>query len=73
MRLTHCLLCYWEKRQAETITDADYADDLALLANTSALAKSLLPSLEQVAKGINVYVNTDKKSSCVLIKMELSH
>ena len=30
---------------AETMTDADYADDLALLANTSAKVKSLLYSI----------------------------
>ena len=34
---------------AETITDADYADDLVLLANTLAQAESLLYSLEQAA------------------------
>ena len=31
------------------MTYADYADDLALLANTPVQAKSLLPSFEQVA------------------------
>ena len=35
---------------------ADYADDLALLSNTSAQFKSLLPSLEQVAEGIGLYI-----------------
>ena len=31
---------------AQTITDADYADDIALLANTPTLAETLLHSLE---------------------------
>ncbi len=30
----------------QTITDTDYADDIALLANTPALAETLLHSLE---------------------------
>ena len=37
---------------AETMTDTDYTDDLVLLANTPAQAKSLLHSLEQAARGI---------------------
>ena len=45
---------------AETITDVDYADDLALLANASAQAKSLLHSLEQAARGIDLHVNANK-------------
>ena len=44
----------------ETITDADYADDIALLANTPTQAKSLLHSLEQIAGGIGLHVNADK-------------
>ena len=35
---------------AETITDANYVDDLALLANTPAQAKSLLHRLEHAAR-----------------------
>ena len=45
---------------AETITDADYADDLVLLANTLTQAESLLHSLEQVAGGIGLHRNTNK-------------
>ena len=45
---------------AQTVTDADYADDIALLANTLAQAKSLLHGLEQVAGGIGLHVNADK-------------
>ena len=48
------------RHPAETITDADYADDLALLANTPAQAESLLHSLEQSARGIGLHVNSDK-------------
>ena len=40
--------------------DADYANDIALLANTPTQAKTLLHSLEQVAGGIGLHVNTDK-------------
>ena len=42
------------------ITNADYADDLALLVNTPTQAKSLLYSLEQPAGDICLHVNTDK-------------
>ena len=45
---------------AQTITDADYTDDIALLTNTPARAESLLHSLERVAGGIGLHVNTDK-------------
>ena len=45
---------------AQTITDADYADDIALLANTPALAKSQLHSLERAAAGIGLHVNAEK-------------
>ena len=41
---------------AETITDKDYADDIALLANTPAQAESWLHSLEGAAAGIGLYV-----------------
>ena len=44
----------------KTITDADYADDIALLANTPAQAKTLLHSLEQADAGIGLNVNTHK-------------
>ena len=39
--------------------DEDYADDIALLANTPAQAKSLLHSLEWAACGIGLHVNTN--------------
>ena len=45
---------------ANTITDADYTDDIAILANTPNQAKTLLHSLEQAAAGIGLYINTHK-------------
>ena len=45
---------------AQTITDADYADDIALPNNSLAQAKSLLHVLKRVADGIDLYVNADK-------------
>ena len=45
---------------AKTITDADYADDIALLANTPNRAETLLHSLERPAAGIGLYVNSHK-------------
>ena len=44
----------------ETITDTDYADDLALPANISDKAESRLHSLEQIGRSIDFYVNADK-------------
>ena len=45
---------------AQTITDADNADDIVLLANTPTQAESLLHCLEQVAGGICLHVNVDE-------------
>ena len=45
---------------AQTITDADNADDMALLANTPAQAETLLHSLEQAAAGMGLHVNTKR-------------
>ena len=45
---------------AKTITDADYADDIVLLANAPAQAETLLPNLERAATGIGLYVNAHK-------------
>ena len=45
---------------AQTITDVDYANDIVILANTPAQAKSLLHSLEQAAAGIGFHVKADK-------------
>ena len=45
---------------AQTITDADYADDITLLANTPTQAESLLHNLERVAGSIDPHANADK-------------
>ena len=44
----------------KTITDADYADDIALLANRPNQAETLLHSLERDAAGIGLHVNAHK-------------
>ena len=44
----------------ETITDADYADDIAILANTPIQAETLLHTLERAAAGIGLHVNAHK-------------
>ena len=45
---------------AKTITDAAYAEDIALLANTPYQAETLLHSLERAAAGIGLHVNAHK-------------
>ncbi len=45
---------------AKTITDANYADDIAILANTPNQAETLLHSLERAATGIGLNVNAHK-------------
>ena len=45
---------------AKTITDADYADDIAILANTPNQAETLLHSLERIAASIGLHVNAHK-------------
>ena len=42
------------------ITDVDYADDIAILANTPNQAETLQRSLEQAAAGIGLHVNAHK-------------
>ena len=44
----------------QTIMNAEYADDIALLANTPTQVKSLLHNLEQSAGDIGLFVNADK-------------
>ena len=45
---------------AKTITDAEYADEIAILANTPNQAETLLHSLERAAAGIGLHVNAHK-------------
>ena len=51
-----------DKKQSpeETIMDADYTDDLVLLANTPSQIKYLLHSLEQAARAIGLDMNSNK-------------
>ncbi len=44
----------------KTITDANYADDIAILANTPNRAETLLHSLERAAAGIGLHINAHK-------------
>ena len=53
----------------ETITDTEYADDTALLANIPAKAESILHSLEQTVRGIGLEVNANK-TECMGFKRE---
>ena len=55
----------WQRKEAEgtlqkKITDADNADDIAILANTPNQAETLLHSLEWAAAGIGIHVNAYK-------------
>ena len=45
---------------AKTIIDADYPDDIALLANVLAQAETLLHSLGRAAAGIALHINAHK-------------
>ena len=45
---------------AKTITDTDYTNDIAILANTPNQAETLLHSLERAAAGIGLHVNAHK-------------
>ena len=47
--------------------DADYADDLSLLANIPDQVESQLHCLEQAANGIDLYINADKTESSPLL------
>ena len=48
------------RHPAKTITDADYADDVAILAITPNQAETLLHSLERAAAGIGLHANAHK-------------
>ena len=58
------MILYTKKRSrrypAKTITDADYADDIALLVNTPNQAETLLHSLERAAAAIGLHINAHK-------------
>ena len=44
----------------KTITDADYTDDIAILANTPNQTETLLHSLERATAGIGLHINAHK-------------
>ena len=48
------------RHPAKTITNADYADDIVIQANTPNQAETLLHSLERSATGIGLHVNAHK-------------
>ena len=52
---------------AKTFTDADYADDIVILANALSQAETLLHSLERASAGIGLHFNT-RRNICDLIK-----
>ena len=56
----------------KTITDADYADYIVLLANALAQAEALLHSLEWAAAGIGPMPMHTKWNICALIKQATS-
>ena len=43
----------------QTVTETDYKDDIAFLANTAAQAETLQYNLEQTAGSISFFVNAD--------------
>ena len=53
---------------AKTITDSDYADGIAILANIPNQAEILQHSFEQATAGISLHVNAHKMNTCDLIK-----
>ena len=58
---------------SQKIMDADFTDDIAILANTPVQAESLLHRLEREAAGIDLHVNADKTEHiCALIKEAIS-
>lgn len=48
------------RHPAKTITDVDYADDIALLSDTIQEASELLHRVEKAAREIGLYINSDK-------------
>ena len=55
-----CHIELFRKARELTVTDADHADDVAILANTPNQAETLLHNLERAAAGIGLNVNVPK-------------
>ena len=62
-------VCVWSIGFSEYIYK--YIYDKALLTNTPTQAESLVHTMDQVAGGIGLRLNTEKKSACILIKKHL--
>ena len=56
------------RHPAKTITEAEYADDIAFLANKPTQAETLLHSLERAAAGIGLHVKHTKLNIYVITK-----
>ena len=56
---------------AKTVTDADYADDIAIMANAPGQAETLLHSLQRAPSGIGLHVNAHIRNTCALIKQAI--
>ena len=59
------MVLLWQRQEADDtprkfFTDVNYADDIALPANTLSQAESLLYSLERTVGGIDLHVNAYK-------------
>lgn len=54
---------------AETITDVDYADDLAVLTDNIQDAMSLLHKIEEAASEIGLYINA-KKTEYIIVNLD---
>ena len=53
------------RHPAETVTDADFADDIALLSNMIIQAQELLSRLEDSAESVGLYMNSKKTKAIV--------
>ena len=56
---------------AKTITDTDYADDIAILENTPNQAETLLHSLERATAGIGFHVKAHK-TECICLNKQVT-
>ena len=52
---------------AKTITNADYTDDIVLLANAPAQTETMLHSLERAAVGIGLHVNAHRQTDRIYV------
>jgi hypothetical protein len=57
------------RHPAITITDADYADDIAVFSDYLHDATTLLHKIEKTASEIGLYINTKKLNTSATIKI----